>query len=184
MASKPKRVSWKKSLGRGKSEQSSSNSNISDEEVEYYTDINDSVHKLKDSSKSDGPERDYIVTLNFEELGTRPREHEDRVDREIDCESVSPKNPRKVHSDVGSKLDYVYDDRGLTVITEEPSKQNTEFNFEGNRQTDRYTTNTSNKNWRTSSNKARPVNFSKNFRRAEVEDKLFSGKSIEDDVLL
>ena len=182
MASKPKRVSSKKSLRRVKSEQSSSNSNISVEDIKYYTDVNDSVHNLNDSSKNEEPEQDYIVTLNFDDLERHPEELEDPIDREIDWESLSLKNTRKVHSDVGSKLDYVYDDRGLTVITEEPSKQNTEFNFEGNRQTDRYTTNTSNRNWRTSSNKARPVNFSKNFRSEEVEEKLFLGKSIEDAV--
>jgi hypothetical protein len=161
------------------------------------------VHNLNDSSKNSNKEIDYTVNLNLHTLsenkdinriendskkGVYMPEDDYPMDADIYLEDdlnyndllLKPKKPLKVHQDVGSKLDYCYDDRGLTAISEEQSRQNTEFNFETGKVTEK---NFHSKGFLNSKN-SNLESLSKTPGNLDSAKKNVLGKSIEDLVSL
>ena len=106
-----------------------------------------------------------------------------------DYEEIPRIKSPKIHKEMQSKLDYIYQDRGMTVISEEASKQFTEFNF-GTAKQDKPKTNSkkftnSNNIFNSNSNTNKRIIFSSGIYSAiELNNKNNFGKSIDDLVIL
>ena len=112
----------------------------SDLESSNFESINDSINNLNTSGGIESDKEKYQITLNLtNETTLIENTDQDEINRLYE-ETLKKENMLKIpdiHEDVQSKLDYIYYNNAMTIISEEPSKKLTEFTVGLHKQSDR-----------------------------------------------
>lgn len=103
---------------------------------EYYVAVNDSLRHFNNSSDSEQPKDQLQIKLSFKDPVEIERLETDDLDTPIrvpDDPYKEFKSSPQIHEDVQSVLEYVYYQNGMTIISEEASRQMTEMTHGGTR---------------------------------------------------
>lgn len=146
--------------------------------IDYYVAVNDSLCNLNSSGGEDSLTEILQIKLSFKD----PVEIEHMATDDMNTPLKVPDNPTQelastpqIHEDVQSVLEYIYYQNGMTVISEETSKQYTEITYGQNRLSENHQSMSIQHNNMTVQSNFESSKFSNGIVPSKMDDKIQSG---------